>query len=264
MEDVPRDFFPIAGKSTPRHDRNQSVIAHGWWWYSLRVEKKRAKLPRRREEPATRPRWAGGLGAERTMGGGGGGGACRQSSRRPHGRAPWQRGHGRCRLCCVPKVNEESRGAGARRDWERVGWEWELGRADGDGHGRRRPRNEPERGPTRDSDGRGLGVSASEEGWRDGWRLAQVPPAPAPSVTHGGLLLARSRDERAAAVPAAPSRPRPGFPVGLFAPSPTTATRELSQRRAAACAREWRKASGPRADACKRDGSRARHCRACR
>jgi hypothetical protein len=98
------------------------------------------------------------------MGGGGGGGACRQSSRRPHGRAPWQRGHGRCRLCCVPKVNEESRGAGARRDWERVGWEWELGRADGDGHGRRRPRNEPEREPTRDSDGRGLRVSASEEG----------------------------------------------------------------------------------------------------
>lgn len=59
-----------------------------------------------------------------------------------------------------------------------------------------------------------------------------------PRQSHTGASSARSRDERAAAVSAAPSRPRPGFPVGLFAPSPTTATRELSQRRAAACARE--------------------------
>ena len=206
-EGIPGDRFPNCrqehpkARSEPIHDNTRMSVLST-------VEKKKAELPRWREEPTTTPRRAGGEVSEPSaqwaveeapL-------ATRTSSRA--GALP-------ARAPAVPlllQVNETFRCAGARRDWERVG----AGSWDGHGHGRRRPREgEKARRATAT-----VGVSASEEGRRVAPRPGPTRAALRPSVvaarphTRGGL---RSRDERAAAVSATPTT---GFPARFVGSPP--------------------------------------------
>ena len=110
------------------------------------------------------------------------------------------------------RVNETFRWAGARRDWERLGAGTGTGTGTGGGGGGR--------GRARKPDARQRRSGSAHQRKGDGWRLAQVPPAPRcarQSSQRAPTHAAASARATSAQLPFRP-RPRPGFPLGLLAP----------------------------------------------
>jgi len=206
-EGAPGDRFPNCrqehpkARSEPIHDNTRMSVLST-------VEKKKAELPRWREEPTTTPRRAGGEVSEPS--------AQWAVEEAPLAtRTSSRAGALAARAPAVPlllQVNETFRCAGARRDWERVG----AGSWDGHGHGRRRPRE----GERADAHARQRRSGSAHQRKGDGWRLAQVPPAPRcarQSLQRAPTHAAASARATSAQLPFRP-RPRPGFPLGLLAP----------------------------------------------